>query len=462
MAAQSYYRKVLERSGVTQDAAGNRLIYVDRHYIDETCFTCFDALQAKGRGVRRPDLTFAFADHTVPTRGGRAAFANAEIAVAVDRLSADCARHGIEAHPLGSADRGIAHVAAPELGLTLPGQIVVGSDSHMPTHGGLGAIGLGIGLSEQTHVLATQTLWHKPLRDMRLSLEGSLHPYVTAKDIVLAIIARIGAGGAIGHAVEFAGTGVSAMSVEQRMTLCNMLVEGGARTAFVPPDATTLDYVRSRPRVRSAAPDALAAIVAGLRSDADAIFDREERFDVTAIAPMVTWGTSPQDAEPVDGVVPDPAACADASERERQRGALDYMGLRAGMPLAGIPVDMVFIGSCTNGRIEDLRAAAAVLRSRRAIVPGIVVPGSQGVKRQAEAEGLDDIFRAAGLEWRDSGCSMCAAMNGDIVGPQQRCASTSNRNFRGRQGAGSRTHLMSPPMAAAAAVAGTIIDVRSL
>jgi 3-isopropylmalate/(R)-2-methylmalate dehydratase large subunit len=462
MTAKSYYRKTVERSSVAQDAAGNRLLYVDRHYIDETCFTCFDALHTKGCGIRRPDLTFAFADHTVPTRGGRAAFANAEIALAVNRLGSDCARHGIEVYPMGSADRGIAHVAAPELGLTLPGQIVVGSDSHMPTHGGLGAIGLGIGLSEQTHVLATQTLWHKPLRDMRLQLEGSLHPNVTAKDVVLAIIARIGAGGAIGHAVEFAGTGISTMSVEQRMTLCNMMVEGGARTAFVPPDAMTFDYVRSRPRVHSVSMKELAAFIPGLYSDAGAEYHREERFDIIGIAPMVTWGTSPQDTEPVDGVVPDPAACADASERERQRGALDYMGLRAGMRLSGIPVDIVFIGSCTNGRIEDLRAAADVLRGRRAVVPGIVVPGSQGVKRQAEAEGLDDIFRAAGLEWRDSGCSMCAAMNGDIVGPQQRCASTSNRNFRGRQGPGSRTHLMSPPMAAAAAIVGTIIDVRAL
>lgn len=462
MSKPSLYRKIVERHTVAEDRSGNRLLYVDRHYIDETCFTCFDALDAKGRHVRRPDLTVGFADHTVPTRGGRVAFANAEIATAIDRLATDCARHGIEVFRMGSHERGIAHVAAPELGLTLPGQVVVGSDSHMPTHGGLGAMGLGIGLSDQTHVLATQTLWHKPLRDLRLRLDGRLHPLVTAKDVVLAIIARLGAGGALGHAVEFAGDGTAELSVEQRMTMCNMMVEGGARTAVVPPDAKTLTYLRDRSRLRGVRSDDLTALVANWHADPDAAFDGEERFDLLAIAPMVTWGTSPQDALPVDGRVPEPDASPDASERDRRRAALEYMGLTAGTRLTDIPVDMVFIGSCTNGRIEDLRAAAAVLAGQRARVPGLVVPGSETVKRQAEAEGLADIFQSAGLEWRESGCSMCAAMNGDIVGPLQRCASTSNRNFRGRQGAGSRTHLMSPPMAAAAALAGHIIDVRGL
>jgi 3-isopropylmalate/(R)-2-methylmalate dehydratase large subunit len=459
----SFYRKVLDARTVTRDKTGNHLLYVDRHYIDETCFTCFDALKAKNRKVRRPDLTFAFADHTVPTRVGPVAFANSEIAVAVDRLSADCAAHGIEAQAIDSEYRGIAHVAAPDLGLTLPGYIVVGSDSHMPTHGGLGAIGLGIGLSEQTHVLATQTLWHKPLRDMRLTLDGVLAPYVTAKDLVLSIIARIGAGGAIGYAVEIVGPCATRLSVEQRMTLCNMMVEGGARTAFVPPDETTIAYLAARPRIRTGRPDReLLEEICSLRSDDHAEYSRDEVFDVSGVAPMVTWGTSPQDAVTVDGIVPDPGECSDAGERARRAGALDYMGLRAGMRLTDIPINQVFIGSCTNGRIEDLRAAAEVLKGRRAIVPGIVAPGSQSVKRQAEAEGLADVFRDAGLEWRNSGCSMCAAMNGDTVASQQRCASTTNRNFRGRQGTGSRTHLMSPAMAAAAAITGHIADVRSL
>ncbi len=462
--SKTFYEKVLEAHTVAVDpVAGRRLLFVDRHYIDETCFTCFDALRDKGRRVRRPELTYAFADHTVPTRGGRAAITDGEIAVAVDRLTTDCADFGIKLFGIGSPLQGIAHVSAPDQGLSAPGLIVVGSDSHMPTHGGVGAIGIGIGLSEQTHVLATQTLWHQHLATMRIRIDGALNPHISAKDVILSVIARLGAGGAIGHAVEFDGTAVTAMSVEQRMTICNMMVEGGARTAFVAPDAVTLAYLAERKSRRVAGEfDRLAAEWMSLRSDEDARFDREERFVATDIVPMVTWGTSPQDAVPVDSVVPDPATATEPTERERRSGALNYMGLVPGTQLTAVGIDTVFIGSCTNGRIEDLRAAAAVLKGRCAVVPGIVVPGSQSVKAQAEAEGLADIFKAAGLQWRDAGCSMCAAMNGDFVNPGQRCASTSNRNFRGRQGPGSRTHLMSPAMAAAAAVTGRIADVRAL
>jgi len=461
--SSSFYRNILDAHTLTENASGDRLVYVDRHYIDETCFTCFDALDARKRKLRRPDLTFAFADHVVPTAGGRNAVTSAEVNFVLDRLTADCTAHGVELFAMGSPGQGIAHVSAPEQGLTLPGLIVVGSDSHMPTHGGLGALGIGIGLSEQTHVLATQTFWHRPLRDLRIDLVGRLHPHVTAKDVVLTIIARLGAAGAIGYAVEFAGDVIATMPVEQRMTLCNMMVEGGARTAIVPPDKLTFDYVASRKR----APidegfERLAAVGRRLLPSSDAVYERYEIFDAHGIAPMVTWGISPQDASPIFAEVPDPEDCLDGAERDRQRRALDYMGLSPGMTLLGMPIDTIFIGSCTNGRIEDLRSAAAVLRDRRAVVPGIVVPGSQAVKRQAEAEGLDKIFLDAGLEWRDAGCSMCVSMNGDFVKPGERCASTSNRNFKGRQGPGSRTHLMSPAMAAAAAVAGCIVDVREL
>jgi 3-isopropylmalate/(R)-2-methylmalate dehydratase large subunit len=459
----SYYRNLLDRHTLAEKVSGDRLLYVDRHYIDETCFTCFDALAARKRNVRRPDLTFAFADHTVPTSGGRRAITNSEIGTAIDRLTTDCGAHGIELFGMDSSAHGIAHVSAPEQGLTLPGHVVVGSDSHMPTHGGVGALGIGIGLSEQTHVLATQTFWHRPLKDLCIELTGQLNPFVSAKDVVLNILARIGASGAIGYAAELTGSALQRLSVEQRMTLCNMMVEGGARTAMVPPDDITFAYVEGRSRSpRGTGFEEFKAKCMALLPQAEAFYDRHEKFAADLIEPMVTWGNSPHDALPVNAAIPDPLQIADLSERERYSSSLSYMGLSPGIPLSGIPIDMVFIGSCTNGRIEDLRSAAAVLEGRRVNTRGIVVPGSQAVKQQAEREGLADIFLASGLEWRDAGCSMCAAMNGDVVKPGERCASTSNRNFRGRQGPNSRTHLMSPAMAAAAAVAGSIVDVRKL
>jgi len=460
---KTLYRKILDARTVAVRPSGERLLYIDRHYVDETCFTCFDALAERGRGVRRPDLTFAFADHTVPTRGGRTSIRDIEIRTALDRLDADAARQRIELFGMGSPFQGIAHVSAPEQGLTLPGLVVVGSDSHMPTHGGLGALGMGIGLSEQTHVLATQTLWHQPLRDVRVRIDGVLPPGVAAKDVILGVIGEIGASAAIGSAVEFCGSLVEAMSVEQRMTLCNMAVEAGARAALVRPDGVTFAYLDERARApRGADRERARRRWAALASDPGVAWDREYAFDAARLAPMVTWGTSPEDAVPITGRVPDPAAAASPAGREKLERALRYMDLEPGRPMAGLPIDRVFIGSCTNGRIEDLRLAAAVARGRRVRVPTLVAPGSQAVKRQAEAEGLDRIFLDAGMQWGDPGCSMCVGMNGDRVGPGERCASTSNRNFMGRQGPGSRTHLMSPGMAAAAAVAGRLVDVRTV
>lgn len=458
---KTLYQKILESRTVATRGPSERLLYVDRHYIDETCFTCFDALRARGRRVRRPDLTFAFADHTVPSAGGRRAVRNPEIAYALDRLEQDADQWGIELFGTGSPLQGIAHVSAPEQGLTLPGQVLVGSDSHMPTHGALGALGFGIGLSEQTHVLATQTIWHKTLRELLIRIDGQSSEFVTAKDIVLALIGKIGASGASGAAIEFTGSVVSGMSVEQRMTLCNMAVEAGARAALIGADEATFEYLATRDRT-SQGEDWERCLIKfkSFVSDPGATYDKELVFDISDLAPMVTWGTSPEEVIQVTDAVPVPESFASAQERERAQASLAYMGMSPGQPIAGLPVDIVFIGSCTNGRIEDLRLAASVIRGRKARVPTLVVPGSQSVKREAEQEGLHQVFMDAGMSWRDSGCSMCVAMNGDIVRPGERCASTSNRNFKGRQGIGSRTHLMSPAMAAAASIAGQIVDVR--
>jgi len=357
--------------------------------------------------------------------------------------------------------QGIVHVVGPEQGLSRPGMTIVCADSHTATHGALGALAFGIGSAETSHVLATQTLWQKQPRSMRIRLDGTLPECTTAKDLILALIAHIGASGATGYAVEFAGPTIRMLGMEGRMTLCNMVIEAGARTGLIAPDEVTFDYLAGRtytPQGRNW--DAALAFWRTLPSDPDAVFDREIVLDVTALQPMVTWGTSPEDAAPVDGYVPDPATAPDVARRSRWQAALDYMGLHPGQPLLNLPIDQVFIGSCTNGRIEDLRAASRVLRGRHATVPVIVVPGSGMVKRQAELEGLHRIFRDAGCEWREPGCSMCIAVNGDMVPPGARCASTTNRNFVGRQGRGARTHLMSPPMAAAAAIAGAIADVR--
>ncbi len=442
---------------------GAALLWVDRHYVHEGSFHAFIQMQARGRGVAEPRLTFAVADHYVPTHGRAAGIADPEIAAMVRNLEANTAENGITLFGFNDPRQGIVHVAGPEQGLTLPGLLVVCGDSHTSTHGAFGAYAFGIGASEVAHVLMTQTLWQKKPKPMRVAVEGKTAPGVAAKDIALAIIARIGADGARGHAIEFAGSAIRALSMEGRMTLCNMSIEAGGRCGIVAPDVTTFDYLKGRPYApKDGDFDKAVAVWSGLTSDTDAAFDREVTLDAGAIAPIVTWGTTPDDALPIDASVPDPALAKDEASAQYMREALDYMGLKPGTRLTDVAVDRVFIGSCTNARIEDLRAAAAVLAGRVSKVPGLVSPGSSQVKRQAEQEGLDRVFREAGLDWADSGCSMCVGINGDRVPAGERCASTTNRNFRGRQGPGARTHLMSPAMVAAAAVSGHLADVRPL
>jgi 3-isopropylmalate/(R)-2-methylmalate dehydratase large subunit len=442
---------------------GQSLLWIDRHFLHEGSFHAFAQLRARGAGVARPDLSFAIADHYVPTRGRDRPIADPAIARMVAQLSENTAAHGIALFGLGDPRQGIVHVVGPEQGLTLPCLSIVCGDSHTSTHGAFGALGIGIGASEVAHVLMTQTLWQARPKRMRVNVEQQPSPAISAKDIILSIIAQIGANGAQGHAVEYVGGAIRALSMEGRLTLCNMSIECGARCGMVAPDATTIAYVQGRPFAPAGAEFERAAEAwLRLRSDAGAEFDREVTVDAASIAPVVTWGTSPEDALPISGAVPDPAAETDPARTAYLRATLDYMGLKPGQKLTDIRVDRVFIGSCTNARIEDLRAAAAVLAGRKSKVPGLVSPGSSAVKKQAEAEGLDRVFTAAGLEWADSGCSMCVGINGDLVPPGERCASTTNRNFRGRQGPGARTHLMSPAMVAAAAVTGHLADVRPM
>jgi 3-isopropylmalate/(R)-2-methylmalate dehydratase large subunit len=460
---RTLFDKLWDAHAVVAREDGATLLWVDRHFIHEGSFHAFDQLRKKDAGVARPDLTFGIADHYVPTRRRGEPIPDAEIRRMVDALSANSAAHGVELFGLHDPRQGIVHVVGPEQGLTLPGLLIVCGDSHTSTHGAFGAYAFGIGASEVAHVLMTQTLWQKKPKRMRIRVEGRTAPGVGAKDIALSIIARIGADGAQGHAVEYAGAAIRALSMEGRLTLCNLSIEAGARCGMVAPDETTIAYLRGRPFAsKGEAFERAAADWLALASDADAEFDREVALDGAAIAPIVTWGVSPEDALPIDGAVPDPERAQDPGRAAQIRDALAYMDLRAGQKLTDICVDRVFIGSCTNSRIEDLRAAAAVLAGRKARVPGFVSPGSSLVKRQAEEEGLDRIFREAGLEWVESGCSMCVGVNGDVVPPGERCASTTNRNFKGRQGPGARTHLMSPAMVAAAAVSGHLADVRPL
>ena len=413
--------------------------------------------------VAEPNLTFAVADHYVPTRAPRTNIGNPEIARMVRQVEENTARHHIKLFGLDDPRQGIVHVVGPEQGLTLPGLLIVCGDSHTSTHGALGAYAFGIGASEVAHVLMTQTIWQRKPKRMRITIDGRATPGVAAKDIVLAIIAKIGADGATGYAIEFAGIAIRALSIEGRLTLCNMSIEAGARCGTIAPDATTFDYVKGRPFApKGPAFDQAVEAWSRLNSDNGADFDHEVRLDASEIMPIVTWGTSPQHALPIEASVPDPARELDPARANDLRDALSYMGLRPGTKLTNIAIDRVFIGSCTNARIEDLRAAAAVLAGRVSKVPGLVSPGSSAVKRQAEQAGLDRVFRDAGLEWGESGCSMCVGINGDIVAPGERCASTTNRNFSGRQGPGARTHLMSPAMVAAAAVTGHLADVRPL
>src|SRR5262245_33434623 len=442
---------------------GDALLWVDRHYVHEGSFHAFSRLQERGAPVAEPGLTFGVADHYVPTRGSRHEIANPEIARMVRQVEDNTARHNVTLFGLDDPRQGIVHVVGPEQGLTLPGLLVVCGDSHTSTHGALGAYAFGIGASEVAHVLMTQTIWQKKPGRMRIAVDGTAAPGITAKDIILAIIARIGVGGATGHAIEYAGAAIRALSVEGRLTLCNMSIEAGARCGMVAPDDVTFAYLKDRPYApKGAAFDQAVEAWSLLVTDAGASFDHEVTLDAAAIAPIVTWGTAPEDALPIDANVPDPAREADETRAKYLREALDYMGIAPGRKLTDIAIDRIFIGSCTNSRIEDLRAAAAVLAGRTSKVPGLVSAGSSLIKRQAEEAGLDGVFRAAGLEWGESGCSMCVGMNGDLVAPGERCASTTNRNFRGRQGPGARTHLMSPAMVAAAAVTGRLSDVRPL
>jgi 3-isopropylmalate/(R)-2-methylmalate dehydratase large subunit len=442
---------------------GESLLWVDRHYVHEGSFHAFSKLAERRAAVAEPGLTFGVADHYVPTRGSRRNIANPELARMVRQLEDNCAKHAITLFGLDDPRQGIVHVVGPEQGLTLPGLLIVCGDSHTSSHGALGAYAFGIGASEVAHVLMTQTIWQKKPKRMRVSVDGEPAPGVSAKDIVLAIIAAIGADGASGYAIEFAGSAIRALSMEGRLTLCNMSIEAGARCGTVAPDAVTFTYLKGRPFAPTG-PAFEQAVEAWskLASDPAAAFDHEVALEAETIAPIVTWGTSPQDALPINAITPDPAREPDPQRAQYVREALDYMGIAPGKKLTDIAIDRVFIGSCTNARIEDLRAAAAVLAGRTSKVPGLVSAGSTLVKNQAEGEGLDRIFREAGLEWGESGCSMCVGINGDLVAPGARCASTTNRNFRGRQGPGARTHLMSPAMVAAAAVTGHLADVREL
>ena len=448
---KTLFTRIFDDHVVHRRDDGLCLLYVDRHYFHEGSFHAFNMLRARGLNVRRPDLCFGFGDHYAPTRArDTAAIADPEIRGIIETFEKNAKDAGIQAFEMGNSRQGIVHVAGPELGLTLPGMTIVCGDSHTSSHGALGALAFGIGASEVAHVFATQTIWQSMPRQIRVTFDGALPSGSTAKDMALALIAEIGTGGALGGAIEFAGSAVRALSVEARLTLCNMAIEAGARTGMVAPDATTLAWLQGRPFANP-------VDIGRLRSDDDAAFDQEVRLDAAGIGPMATWGTSPEEAVALGGRVPKPEEAPDEARRKAWQRSLDYMGLSGGERMADVKLDRVFLGSCTNSRIEDLRAAASVLKGRRIAVPMLVSPGSTAIKRQAEAEGLDRIFTEAGASWEESACSLCVSMNGDSVGEGERCASTSNRNFVGRQGRGARTHLVSPASAAASAVAGRLV-----
>jgi len=462
-ASQTLIDKLWRMHEIVRREDGASLLWVDRHYVHEGSFHAFSQMKARNRTIAEPELTFGVADHYVPTRGRSGPIANPEIAAMVRNFEANVAESHIVAFGLRDPRQGIVHVVGPEQGLTLPGLLIVCGDSHTSTHGAFGAYAFGIGASEVAHVLMTQTLWQKKPKRMHIVVDGTAAAGIGAKDIALAIIAHVGADGAQGHAIEFAGGAIRALSMEGRMTLCNMSIEAGGRCGLIAPDATTFTYLKERPYTPKGNDfDRAVEAWSALASDPDATFDREVTLNADIIAPIVTWGTTPDDALPIDGYAPDPARETNPVRVKYLRDALEYMAIAPGKKLTEITIDRVFIGSCTNSRIEDLRAAAAVLAGRASKVPGLVSPGSSMVKRQAEEEGLDRIFRNSGLEWAESGCSMCVGINGDMVLPGERCASTTNRNFRGRQGPGARTHLMSPAMVAAAAVSGHLADVRPL
>ena len=463
---RTLFDKIWDSHVVDRQEDGTCVLYVDRHLVHEvTSPQAFEGLRMANRRVRRPDATLAVADHNIPTTNRAAGIEDPESRLQVETLEKNVAAFGVPYFPVEDVRQGIVHIIGPEQGFTLPGTTIVCGDSHTSTHGAFGALAFGIGTSEVEHVLATQTIIQRPAKNMLVAIDGELSFGVTAKDLVLAVIGRIGTAGGTGHVIEYAGKAIRELSMEGRMTVCNMTIEGGARAGLIAPDETTFAYLAGRPMAPKAGQfEQAVAYWRTLPSDEGAVYDKVVRIDAASIVPQVTWGTSPEDVLPITATVPDPAQVEDEAKRESMERALAYMGLTPGVPLTEVPVQKVFIGSCTNGRIEDLRAAAAVARGRQvaAGVHALVVPGSGLVKEQAEAEGLDRIFREAGFDWREPGCSMCLAMNADKLQPGERCASTSNRNFEGRQGRGGRTHLVSPAMAAAAAVTGHLADVRDL
>jgi 3-isopropylmalate/(R)-2-methylmalate dehydratase large subunit len=465
-APKTLFEKVWEGHVVREDAGAPAVLYIDMHLVHEvTSPQAFDGLRARGLRVRRPDRIVATMDHSTPTLPRKLAVVDPQAAAQLRKLEDNCAEFGLKLYNLDSAEQGIVHVIGPELGLTQPGRTIVCGDSHTSTHGAFGALAFGIGTSEVEHVLATQCLLQQKPRTLEVRVDGKLAPGVGAKDIILALIAKIGTGGATGHVIEYRGSAIEALDMEGRMTVCNMSIEAGARAGMIAPDETTFAWLQGRRFAPQG--DAWTAAVArwrGLRTDDGAKFDASVSLDATSLVPMITYGTNPGMGIPVTGRVPELDSATSASDRAALAKALDYMGLTAGAPIAGQRVDVVFIGSCTNSRMGDLRAAAGVLKGRKVAsgVRVLVVPGSKALKAQAEAEGLDVVFREAGAEWREAGCSMCIAMNGDQLSPGQYAVSTSNRNFEGRQGRGGRTFLASPLTAAAAAVAGKVVDPRTL
>lgn len=463
---RTLFQKIWDSHVVERKEDGTCILYIDRHLVHEvTSPQAFEGLRMAGRKVRRPDATLAVADHNVPTSNRKNGIDDPESRLQIETLSKNCAEFGVTLFDMNDKRQGIVHVIGPEQGLTQPGMTIVCGDSHTSTHGAFGALAFGIGTSEVEHVLATQTLVQKPAKNMRITVDGALGAGVTAKDVILAIIGKIGTAGGTGYVVEFAGSVIRGLSMEGRMTVCNMTIEGGARAGLIAPDDTTFNYIKGRPYApKSTEFDKAVAYWRTLASDAGATYDKEVTLHAEDIPPQVTWGTSPEDALPITATVPDPANAKDESRRASMQRALEYMGLSAGMKLTDVKIDKVFIGSCTNGRIEDMRAVASIAKGRKVAsnVYAMVVPGSGLVKEQAEKEGIDKILIEAGFDWREPGCSMCLAMNADKLEPGERCAATSNRNFEGRQGRGGRTHLMSPAMAAAAAVTGHLTDVREL
>ena len=465
MAGQrTLFDKIWDAHVVDRQDDGTCLIYIDRHLVHEvTSPQAFEGLRNAGRKLRAPEKTLAVPDHNVPTTDRSKGIDDEESRIQVETLRVNCADFGVPIFDVDDVRQGIVHVIGPEQGFTLPGMTIVCGDSHTATHGAFGALAFGIGTSEVEHVMATQTLIQAPAKNMRINVKGALPASVTAKDLILHIIGTIGTAGGTGHVIEFAGEAVRGLSMEGRMTMCNMAIEAGARAGMVAPDETTFEYLKGLPMAPKAGVwEQAVNYWRSLPSDPDAVYDTEVEINVADIAPQVTWGTSPQDVVPIDGKIPDPAAEADEGKRAAIERSLAYMGLTAGTPISEVSVDKVFIGSCTNSRIEDLRAAAAVAKGRKVAgnVTALVVPGSGLVKEQAESEGLDQVFIDAGFEWREAGCSMCLAMNADKLEPGERSASTSNRNFEGRQGRGGRTHLVGPAMAAAAAISGHLADVR--